>query len=132
MKAPVNESEREILEVERRLISRVERVGDTWQELRTSTVRKYAVPALITAVAVGALIVIAASGKRRMPPKAAAAMKDTTLMAKLLAAASLISTLRRLPVGPLLGPVLEWARARRRLAYINSRTSPISTPRRNI
>ena len=132
MNGSLDESQKEILEVERRLVSRVERVGRNWQELRSTAKRKYALPALVAAAAVGALAVgaAAARGKRRAPDfHFRRGEEKTTLMAKLIAVTSLISTLRRVPIAPLLGPALEWMRSRRSGADTNRRASPISARR---
>lgn len=132
MKASFTEAEKEILEVERRLVARAERMGRNWRDLRTATKKRYAFPALVAAAAVGALAVGAAAGRGRNRTAPTIQFRrgeeKTTVMAKLIAVASLVSTLRRLPIEPLAAAAMDWMRRRRRTAAdTNSRASPISS-----
>src|SRR3954464_13398644 len=134
MKHDRTESEREILEVERRLVARVERMERGWQDLRTSATRRYAIPALVAAAALGALTVGAAAMRGRRKPQLmrSRTADKPTLLAQVVALASLVGTLRRLPIGPLAGPVLEWMRSRRTRPDMKSRSSPISAARNTL
>jgi hypothetical protein len=134
MSEEFDKAEQEILEVERRLVARVHRMDQNWHELRSATRKKYAFPAMVAAAAVGALAVGAAVRRNQRPVPSlrwpSRTEEKTTLMAKLLAVASLLSTLRRLPIAPLLGPAMEWLRQRRTGTDMKSRASPISRQRR--
>jgi hypothetical protein len=107
------DAEAEILEVERRLASRVEQLGTDWKELRQNAARRYSLPLLIGAAAVGAFALAMAA--RRNHPPVKVTRDDSSLFAKVVALASLVGTLRRLPIEP----ALRWWRTRRTTVDIN-------------
>lgn len=120
MKRSYSETEKEIIEVERRLIQRSARLGQHWRQLRENAVRK-SLPLLIGGAAVTALVIALTSRNRKFfrpaPPP-----DKTSLAAKLVALASLIGTLRRLPIQPL----LQWIQKRRNAPYTKSSGTPMA------
>lgn len=134
MSESFSDAEKEILEVERRMVARAERMGRDWQDLRSSAKRKYALPALIAAAAVGAIAMGAAAGRRRRGAPSFQLHRGgekATLMTRLIALASLAGTLRRLPIEPLARVAMDWMRSRRKATDMNSRASPITDRRRS-
>ncbi len=109
------DAEKEIIEVERRIVERAERIGRQWQNLRETTARRYALPAIGVAAMAGGLLTFAILRRHRMPtpplPRSGFGRNmpahETSLLAKVIALAGLIGTLQKLPgaMAPLAGLV---------------------------
>lgn len=96
-------AEQEILAVERRLVGHAERLGTHWREWREITTRKYALPGLAIAALAGGTAMYAALGKRRPTRHVPTPVRqDGSTLGKVLALASLVGTLQKLPLQPLL------------------------------
>lgn len=108
-------AEKEIIEVERRMVERAERIGRQWQNLRETTARRCALPAVGVAALIGGLLAFAALRRNRLPTRPPPRLRfgrnlpaqETSLLAKVIALASLVGTLQKLPraIAPLAGLV---------------------------